>query len=266
MDPELGASETVSWHEALAFAEDLADAARPIAMRHFRKPLAVVTKADGSPVTLADRSIEEALRALIAERYPDHGIYGEEFGAELRSSTWVLDPIDGTKSFVTGLPLFGTLIALVEGDHPVLGVIDVPALRERWTGTREGTHFNGRPVWTSAQRVLAEARLYTTSPDAFSAAGLAAFERLAGRTAMRRFGGDCYAYGLLASGHCDLVVEEGLQPYDFMALVCVVEGAGGVVTDWAGAPLGLYSDGRVIAAATRQLHHDAIRALQGASR
>jgi len=161
------------------------------------------------------------------------------------------------------MPLFGTLIALVEDDRPVLGVIDMPALRERWTGTCEGTHFNGTPVWTSDRRTLARARLYTTSPDSFTAAGLDAYERLGRVAAMRRFGGDCYAYGLLASGHCDLVVEEGLQPYDFMALVCIVEGAGGVISDWDGKPLGLKSDGRVVAAATRHLHQEAVCALSG---
>ena len=258
--------ESISCHEGLAFAEDLADAARPIAMRHFRRPLDVATKGDGSPVTVADRGIEEVLRALIAERYPEHGIYGEEFGATVAASTWVIDPIDGTKSFVTGMPLFGTLIALVEDERPMLGVIDMPALRERWTGTADGTHFNGRPVWTSSQRSLAGARLYTTSPDAFSPEGRRVFDQLARRTALCRFGGDCYAYGLLASGHCDLVVEEGLQPYDFMALICVVEGAGGVVTDWDGSPLGLHSGGRIVAAATRQVHAEALAVLSGGQR
>ena len=260
-EPDADGSVPGDWHEALAFAEDLADTARPIAMRHFRKTLKVDTKTDGSPVTVADRAIERTLRTMIGARYPQAGIYGEEFGAEMRASTWILDPIDGTKSFVTGLPLFGTLIALVEDGRPVFGVIDMPALGERWTGTSEGAHFNGTPVWTSGCRSIDGARLYTTSPDSFSAEGLVAFERLGRTAAMRRFGGDCYAYGLLASGYCDLVVEEGLLPYDFMALVCIIEGAGGVISDWSGQPLGFNSDGRVVAAATRELHAAALRAL-----
>ncbi len=258
---DFGLCEPTSLHEALAFAEELADAARLIATRHVRRPLEIVAKDAGSPVTIADCSIEQVLRRLIAERYPDHGILGKGRGAEARCSTWVLDPIDSTKSFLAGSALFGTSIALVEDSRPVLGVIDLPALRERWTGTPSGTHFNGRPVWTNPQRALAGARLYMTSRDTFSAEGLVAIDSLARRAIMRRFGGDCCAYGLLASGHCDLVVEEGLQPEDYMALVCVVEGAGGIVTDWDGAPLSLESDGRVIAAATRQLHQDAIQIL-----
>ena len=247
----------LDWHEALAFAESLADTARPIAMAHFRGTFDTSIKADGSPVTIADRGIEQALRARIAAHYPDHGVYGEEFGAEIKALTWVIDPIDGTKAFVTGMPLFGTLIALVENDRSVVGVIDMPALGERWVGTPDGATLNGSPAHVSRCTTLSEARLYTTSPDSFSADGLAAYERLSAGVALRRFGGDCYAYGLLASGHCDVVVEESLQPYDYMALVAVVEAAGGIMTDWAGKPLGLGSKGQVVAAASAELHRAA---------
>ena len=254
----------LDWHEALAFAEELADVARPIAMAHFRGTFDTSIKADGSPVTIADRGIEQALRARIAERYPDHGVYGEEFGAEIKARTWVVDPIDGTKAFVTGMPLFGTLIALAENDRSVVGVIDMPALAERWIGTPDGATLNGKPARVSGCTALSEARLYTTSPDAFSADGWVAYENLSRNVALRRFGGDCYAYGLLASGHCDAVVEESLQPYDYMALVAVVEGAGGVMTDWEGQPLGLGSKGQVVAAASAELHRAALAFLMPA--
>jgi inositol-phosphate phosphatase/L-galactose 1-phosphate phosphatase/histidinol-phosphatase len=262
---DFGLRELTSVHEALAFAEDLADAARLIAKRHARSPLQIVAKYDGSPVTIVDCSIEQVLRELIAERYPDHAVIGAQRSAEPRNATWVLDPIESTKRALTGSDLFGTSIALVENTRPVLGVIDLPVLRERWTGTPGATHFNGRPVWTSAQKSLTGAQLYMTSRGMFSPEGLAVVEGLARQASLRRFGGDCCAYGLLASGHCDLVVEEGLRAKDFMALVCVVEGAGGIVTDWTGAPLDLRSDGRVVAAATRQLHAEAIEILRRAA-
>ncbi|MEJ0092096.1 MAG: histidinol-phosphatase [Methylocella sp.] len=260
-EPSPMAFDPLDWREAVAFAQELADAARPIAMAHFRGTFEKSIKADGSPVTIADRDIEQELRARILARYPEHGIYGEEFGAKVRPHTWVVDPIDGTKSFITGMPLFGTLIALVEDDKSVVGVIDLPAMNERWVGTPDGAWLNGLPALVSGCATLSEARLYTTSPDSFSSGGLMAYERLSKGVALRRFGGDCYTYGLLASGHCDLVVEGGLKPYDYMALVAVVEGAGGVMSDWAGQPLDLLSDGRVIAAATPELHSQALALL-----
>lgn len=183
-----------------AFAATLADAVRPIALRYFRSNPTIETKGDGSPVTIADQTIEQELRRRIAARYPDHGIYGEEYGAEIRAATWVVDPIDGTKSFVTGMPLFGTLIALCQDGRPITGLVDMPALEERWVGTAAGTTLNGASARSSSCCELAAARLYTTSPDAFTPEGLKAFEALSADVALRRFGGDCYAYGLLASG------------------------------------------------------------------
>ncbi len=248
----------------LRFAEELCDLARPIALRHFRTALDIVTKADESPVTVADRAIEAALRARIEAHFPEHGIFGEEMGVKPGSGpTWVIDPIDGTKSFVTGLPLFGTLIALWDGERPLFGAIDMPALGERWLGGPSGATFNGAPARTSACRMLGDARFMTTSPEQFRGADEALYRRLVERTAIRRYGGDCYAYGLLASGHADLVVECGLQPYDYAALVPVIEAAGGVVTDWAGARLTLGSDGRILAAATPALHAEALALIAG---
>jgi inositol-phosphate phosphatase/L-galactose 1-phosphate phosphatase/histidinol-phosphatase len=247
----------------MAFAHHLANSVRPLARRHFRTPLAVEAKADASPVTEADRSIEARKRAEIRQAYPGHGILGEEEGGDFAHDlTWVVDPIDGTQSFITGMPLFGTLIALVRGGRPILGLIDMPALAERWHGNGSSAWFGGKPIRTS-RRALAEARLFATSPDLFKGADAEAFAALSAAVGLRRFGGDCYAYGLLASGHCDLVVEAGLKVYDVMALAPVVEGAGGVMTDWAGRPLTPDFDGRVIAAANPELHAAALRQLTG---
>lgn len=247
--------------EIVAFANQLADIARPLAMEHFRTPLGIQWKADASPVTIADRTIERALRAAIASRFPAHGILGEEeeaVGLE-REWIWVVDPIDGTKSFVTGLPLFGTLVAVVSAGRPQVGIIEMPALGERFVGAKgDNTRFNGTVCRTSGVTRLGDARLCATAPDMFDGVEAAAFSALADKVGLRRFGGDCYAYGLLACGHVDLVVEASLKPYDFMALVPVVEGAGGVVTDWEGAPLTLSSGGRVIAAANGALHAQAL--------
>lgn len=253
--------------ELVAFAGQLADIARPLAMAHFRTPLGIQWKADASPVTIADRAIERALRAAIARRFPAHGILGEEeeaVGLE-RELVWVVDPIDGTKSFITGLPLFGTLVALLVAGRPHVGVIEMPALGERFVGARgEDTRFNGIVCRTSGVTRLGDARLCATAPDMFDSIEAPAFSALADKVGLRRFGGDCYAYGLLACGHVDLVVEASLKPYDFMALVPVVEGAGGVITDWDGAPLTLSSRGRVIAAANGALHAQALAILSAA--
>ena len=254
---------------ALSVAHALADAAAAESMRHFRTPLEVITKADQSPVTLADRAAETAMRAVLAARRPGDGIYGEEHGRERLEAArvWVLDPIDGTRSFITGSPLWGTLIGLWEGGRVALGLIDMPVLGERWVGQAAApggaalAHRNGRPVRASGCRTLAEARIATTSPDIFSADEWRAFDGLSRRCAMRRFGGDCYGYAQLAGGTLDLVVECGLQPYDYLGPAGLIEAAGGVVTDWQGRPLGLHSDGRVVAAATPALHAEALRML-----
>ena len=243
--------------ELLAFANELADAARVTTLRYFRQPLSVEHKADASPVTIADRRTEQQLRELISARFPDHGLYGEEYGSDRQGGgyRWVIDPIDGTKSFISGVPTFGTLLALLCDDCPVLGIIDMPALGERWSGTRgQTTTFQGLPCRCRDCPDLTSAVLFTTSPDMFTAADATRFAALSDNVGLRRFGGDCYAYGLLASGFIDLVVEADLKPYDFMAMVPIIEGAGGMITDWQGMPLGLDSDGRVLAAGSATLH------------
>ena len=256
-------SEHPQFPAALSLAGQLADVARGIALAHFRTPLAVERKADGSPVTVADRDIETRMRRMIRAAFPAHAIRGEEFAAEGSGEfTWVLDPIDGTKSFVTGYPLFGSLIALLQGDRPVLGVIEVPVLGERWVGCEgRATLFNGRQARASTCRTIEEAVVYTTTPETFNSAERRRFEALSARAALRRFGGDCYLYGMLAGGHCDLVIEVQLKPHDFMAAIPIVEGAGGRISDWRGQPLGTVSDGRVVAAATEALWRQAIEEL-----
>ncbi len=255
--------------DAIAFAHLLAEAAGAAIRPHFRAPLAVETKHDASPVTVADREAETAMRALIEQRRPGHGIIGEEFGAvrEGASEVWVLDPIDGTKAFLAGKPLFGTLIALLREGRPILGVIDQPILGERWLGAAgRPTTFNGTAVSTRSCSALGHAVLSATTPEMFAGADKGSFDRLAARSRHTVYGADCYAYGLLASGHLDLVVEAGLAPYDFCALVPVVEGAGGVMTDWRGDALHAGSDGRVAAAGDAAVHRLALSLLgQGAS-
>jgi inositol-phosphate phosphatase/L-galactose 1-phosphate phosphatase/histidinol-phosphatase len=241
----------------IELAGRLADIARPIVARYFRSDLAIADKADASPVTTADREAEAAIRAVLEAECPDHGILGEEHGAENLEAdyVWVLDPIDGTKAFVTGKPLFGTLIALCQNGTPVLGVIDQPILKERWVGAvGHPTTYNGEAVSARACGEVSEAWLYATSPAMFKGADEEAFNRLAECVKFPLYGADCYAYGLLASGFTDIVCEATMQPYDYCALVPVVEGAGGKISDWAGQPLTLNSDGRVLAVGDPALH------------
>ena len=250
---------------ALALANRLADTARTIARSYFRSPIAVEQKADRSPVTAADRAIETEMRRMIRAEFPSHGIQGEEFGAEAGTEfTWVLDPIDGTKSFISGFPLFGALIALTQGARAVLGVIEAPALGERWVGVEGAvTLGNGAAVHTSGCATIEQARVYSTTTDAFEGERLRRYDAYSRRAVIRRYGGDCYLYGLLASGHCDLVIEAAMKPHDFQALVPVVEGAGGKISDWSGRPLDAHSGDAVLAAATPALWSQAVEALSG---
>ncbi|MGH7097453.1 MAG: histidinol-phosphatase [Stellaceae bacterium] len=250
----------------LRLAEALADAAGAAVRPYFRTPIAVDDKADLTPVTAADRAAESAMRALIERHVPEHGILGEEFG-EVRPEAefvWVLDPIDGTKSFISGVPLFGTLIALTRRGRPILGVIDQPIADERWVGAKgRPTTLNGTAIRTRPCPALAAASLFATSPDMFRGADAPAFARLSAAVKLVRFGADCYAYGLLAAGFIDLVAEACLKPYDFSAMGPIIEGAGGVITDWRGAPLDLASDGHVLAAGDGAAHQAALKLLGG---
>lgn len=262
------ASPTPSVDAALiALAGRLADAASEVTRHWFRRLEAVDTKADASPVTVADRDAEAAVRRILADERPADGIVGEEHGtvrADARH-VWVIDPIDGTKAFITGKPTFGTLVALLEDGQPVLGVIDQPVVGDRWVGAAgRPTLFNGAPARTRACADLGRAMLAATAPDMFQGPDAEAFGRVASRCAATVWGGDCYAYGLMAAGFGDLVIEACLKLYDFAALVPIVTGAGGVMTDWTGAPLGAGSDGRVIAAGDARMHREAV-ALLGSS-
>lgn len=233
----------------LQLIQRLADAAGAVIRPFFRAGIVIETKADASPVTAADRGAEAAIRAILRVERPGDGIVGEEFPDESGSSsrTWVIDPIDGTQAFVNGRPLFGTLIALLEGDIPVLGVIDQCIAGDRWLGGAGGTTLNGSPVATRRCASLATARAATTSPYLFRDADSGAFQRLRPQLGDVMYGGDNHNYGLLAAGCLDIVVEAGLKLHDWAALVPVVAGAGGVMTDWLGEPLRRGSDGRVVA-------------------
>jgi histidinol phosphatase-like enzyme (inositol monophosphatase family) len=230
----------------------------------FRAAIAVEAKPDSSPVTAADREAEAAMRAAISAAYPDHGMIGEEFPPVRAQARWLwtLDPIDGTKAFVTGRPGFGTLIGLVREGRPVLGLIDVTVPGERWLAVEgRGTNLDGRPVQARPCPDLAGASLFASSPDMFAGQDAAAFDCLRAAVGRPHYGAECQAYGLLSSGHIDLVVEATLGPDDFMPMVPVVEGAGGVISDWRGAPLGLGSDGRVVAAGDARVHRQALALL-----
>ena len=252
--------------EFLTLAHALADAAGAIARRYFRQKITIDQKPDLTPVTIADREAEAAMRDLIAARFPGHGIIGEEHGRVRDDAefVWVLDPIDGTKNFISGIPLFGTLIGLAQAGRPVLGVIEQPVLRERWVGAAgAASSLNGAAVRTRACAALGQATLYSTSPDMFAGADAEGFARLKGQVRLARYGADCYAYAQLASGFIDLVVERDLKPYDFCALVPVIAGAGGAIVDWQGQPLHIKSDGRVIASGDPRLVAPARAALDG---
>ena len=230
--------------------------------------MSISYKVDASPVTDVDRRVEQALRRQILARFPTHGVIGEEFGSAQKEGApcWIIDPIDGTKAFVTGRPLFGTLVGLLVDAVPVLGVLEAPALGERWLGARGlASEINGTRCTASAVSTLAQAKLSATTIDMFKGAERRAFDALGEAVQFRTFGGDCHAYGALASGFVDLVVEAGLQSYDYLPLVPIVAGAGGVMTDWLGQPLTLASSGgRVVAAANHELHQRACALLQRA--
>ena len=236
----------------VAAAEAAADVAGAVVRPFFRAGFTVDTKSDRSPVTIADRSAEQAMRAVLTERFPDHGVLGEEFGLDRPEARlrWVLDPIDGTRAFVSGRPTFGTLIALMDGATPILGVIDQPVSRERWIGVAgRATVFRGGYGGRAGCRpcaALGDAELSCTSPEMIGADDLPCWQRLAAAVRRNYWGGDCYAHGLLAIGQIDVIAETTMKLWDWAALVPVVEGAGGRVTDWSGQALRPDGDGRVL--------------------
>jgi len=255
----------------LAFAHRLADAARGETMTRWAAGCAVEGKAgalDFDPVTEADRAGERAMREMIEAAWPDHGIAGEEYGEKAGAGryVWSLDPVDGTRSFICGLPSWTTLIALLDEGRPVVGIIDAPALGERYaaSGAAGFLHTAGRdaPLRTSGCTALAEARLSTTDPFILGDAGFDAFGRLRRAARTTRYGLDAYGYARLAAGSLDLVVEACLKPHDYNALIPVVEAAGGVIGNWKGGADLL--EGRTIAAASSELFESAVREMERA--
>ncbi|MFZ1991541.1 MAG: histidinol-phosphatase [Alphaproteobacteria bacterium] len=259
--------------EYLGFAHRLADAAAPITLEHFRTKLDVANKLEAGfdPVTLADKSAESAISALIESTYPEHGVYGEEHGkrASANGLTWVIDPIDGTRSFITGSPLWGTLIALSGEKGPLIGMLDQPFIGERFFGVlnggrRESFYRRGGKTMVLKTRAcagLAEAALSTTTPEMFASPDKArSFSALQSRVRLQRYGGDCYQYAQIAMGFLDLVVEAGLKPYDIHALIPIIEGAGGVVTAWDGGSAN--DGGDVVAAGDARTHEAALKVIQ----
>ena len=256
----------------LQFAVELADLSGEIIRPWFRNELQIDRKSDGSPVTQADRGAEAAIRERIADQFPQHGVIGEEYGNERTDAewVWVIDPIDGTGAFVSGLPTFGTLIGLAHDGVPLLGVLDQPILQERWAGVsypgvvRQSTH-NSHVIHTSSTHDLTGSISFATTPDMFPPDAAEAWQTLSAAFERVRYGVDCYAYGLLASGFVDIVCEASLKPWDYLALVPIVQGAGGLMTDWQGSPLTLSSGDRVLASATKGLHEAAIEQLAGSN-
>jgi inositol-phosphate phosphatase/L-galactose 1-phosphate phosphatase/histidinol-phosphatase len=251
--------------EFVRFAAELADASAAVIRRHFRTGVGIEIKPDKSPVTIADKETEAAIRNLLQARYPEHGVIGEEYGRDRPDAefVWVLDPIDGTKSFITGRPTFGTLIALTHLGDPVLGVIDHPMLRERWIGAAgHATTHDGKPVRARACPSLDHAFLFASSPHHFETSGVSAeFDRVRRAARQILYGSDCYAFGLIASGFGDLSLEAAVDIYDYLAAVPVIEGAGGVVTDWAGRRPTIHSGDRVAASGDRRIHDQALEIL-----
>lgn len=257
---------TTSW---TPFLDRLGDVAAAAILPHFRTRMDVDNKLSSGfdPVTVADRAAEEAMRALIAATYPEHGILGEEFDPVALDAehVWVLDPIDGTRAFISGLPVWGTLIGLKRNGKPIAGMMVQPFTGERFAGGPDGASYRGpdgsRPLATRPCAALADATLFTTSPHIFTPAERAAYDGVERAARLFRYGCDCYAYCMVAAGQIDIVVESGLKPFDVVALVPVIEAAGGIVTTWDGGDPS--NGGRILACGDKRVHAEAMRLLAG---
>ncbi|NOD76800.1 inositol monophosphatase family protein [Ruegeria sp. HKCCD4332] len=249
-------------HTLKEHAIQMADIASSSAMRFFRGSLGVEFKLDESPVTQADKGVEAEVRSYLNQHFPEHGVFGEEHGQEAGDGRhmWVIDPIDGTRSFLSGHPLFGFLLAHLVDGQPQLGLVGMPALNEVYVGViGEGAALNGEPIRASQQKRLDQSILYVNEGDKIHRDHLDLFNRLMQAGQTRRFAYDCYPHALLAAGHVDAVVDYDLQPYDYLAVAPLVAAAGGVMTDWQGRALTLESDGAVVSAATPDLHADLLK-------
>ncbi len=253
----------------MVFGQSILEEAGDIALQYFRTSLVVDNKkADGGfdPVTQADKAVETFIRQRLAAEFPDHGIIGEEFGTSNTQHPiqWIIDPIDGTRSFMTGMTGWGILLGMINDGVPAIGFMHQPYIGETWIGSASGTRFlrNGKSTNVVARRniKIADSVLYSTHPEMFqNPQGLRNFGKLSKQVKLMRFGGDCYAYCLLAMGFIDIIVEDDLQPYDILPLIPIIEGAGGITTDLAGNPP--HQGGLVVTAASRELHEQALKSM-----
>ena len=256
--------------EIINFANLLADTASKISKKYYRLANGEVAKEDDSPVTIADREIEQKIRELIFEKYPDHGIIGEEYGnhQEHRDYTWIIDPIDGTSSFIVGRPIFGNLIALTFKQTVILGIINQPINNERWLGIQgQGSWFNGQKISTRNCKKINDAVLSSSSPYFFKDQNKIIFDEICKHTKYQKiggvvYGGDCYAYGCLASGFVDFIIVPELKIYDFASHIPIIKNAGGVITDWSGNDLKLESNTKLIASSTPKLHDEVLKIIE----
>ncbi|MEP3276053.1 MAG: histidinol-phosphatase [Stappiaceae bacterium] len=254
--------------EFIQFMHRLADASDLVTQQYFREEIGVENKLEDSfdPVTIADKAAERAIRSLIEQHYPDHGIIGEEYGSVRADAdyVWVLDPIDGTRAYISGLPIWGTLIGLLHKGKASVGMMSQPHTRERFfgDGTRSFLRYGDktRPLKTRACIALSEASMFTTSPALFNEQERPAYDHLEAQVRMPRYGTDCYGYAMVAAGQCDLVVESGLQIYDIAALIPIVHGAGGIITNWQGDAAD--QGGQILACGDKNLHQTVLRGLQ----
>ena len=254
------------------FVGDLATASGQAILPFFRTHIGMEDKSGGAvfdPVTEADRAGEVAMRRMINAQFPDHGIYGEEYGIEKADAdyVWVLDPIDGTRAFISGIPVWGTLIGLTHKGNPAYGMMHQPYIGERFVGDGQTAHFHGasgsRRMMTRHCEKLADATLMTTSPSLFNTSERKAYDAIEACVKLARYGTDCYAYCMLASGHVDFVIESGLKPYDIVALIPIIEGAGGVVTTWDGTSAA--KGGQIVASGDPRRHDEVLALLRSAS-
>ena len=258
------ASDAEIADELIAFAEFLADEARSILREAGAAPSDIQYKADASPVTDLDRRIEAHMRTFIDGRYPGHGILGEEHGSRDLDAdlVWVLDPIDGTAPFIAGIPVYGTLIGLARHGRPYIGVIDHPATDDRWVGIAgKFARHNGKAVHTRRRERIEDAFATNSNPDYFNEQEMSAFAALKSRVRYVQYGGSCYAYAMLASGRTDIGIDTGLDPFDVFAPAAVIEGAGGIVTDWSGKAIDIGWRGQILATGCKQMHEQAMSIL-----
>lgn len=252
-------------NDVIEFLNKSVDKSGDIIRKYFRNLDNIDLKDDQSPVTIADREAEKALRDWIKAQFPEHGIYGEEFGRENESAEyqWIIDPIDGTSSFMIGRPIFGTLLGLLQNGAPIAGVIDQPITNDRWIATKgEGAYFNGKKTSVRKCDSIKSAIIATTSPDYFGDNSKKMLFNIAKQSKHMIYGGDCYSYALIASGTLDAVIDADMQPYDYLPLVTIVQGSGGIITDWQGRELNGKSNGNVIAAGDSRVHREILEKLK----